>query len=57
MTISSQMVRKYNGLALSESADSGFCKYCVLFARCGPTVVQLGVRRIDIHRNVYPIFQ
>ena len=36
-------LEKYNGLAYSESADGGYCKYCVLFARCGPTVVQLGV--------------
>ena len=23
--------------------DGGFCKYCALFARCGPTVTELGV--------------
>ena len=34
---------KYNGLVYSESADGGFCKYCVTFAKCGPKVKELGV--------------
>ena len=34
---------KYNGLVYSESTDGGFCKFCVLFARCTPTVKELGV--------------
>ena len=31
-----------NGLVYSESEDVGYCKYCVLFARDGPTM-ELGV--------------
>ena len=27
----------------SESEDGGYCKYCVLFARCEPSVKELGV--------------
>ena len=34
---------KYNGLVYSESEDGGYCKFCVLFGRCGPTVKELGV--------------
>ena len=33
----------YNGLVYSESADGGFCKFCVLFAQCTPTMKELGV--------------
>lgn len=34
---------KYNGLVYSESANGGFCKYCVLFGKCDPRVKELGV--------------
>lgn len=27
---------KYNGLVYSESTDGEYCKYCALFAICGP---------------------
>ena len=27
----------------SESTDGDYCKYCALFAECGPTVTELGV--------------
>ena len=33
---------QYDGLVYSESEDGGYCKYCVLFARDGPTM-ELGV--------------
>ena len=36
-------LEKYNGLVYSESADGGYCKYCVLFAKCGPAITELGV--------------
>lgn len=36
-------LEKYNGLVYSESIDGGYCKYCALFAKCGPTVMELGV--------------
>ena len=36
-------LEKYNGLVYSESIDGGYCKYCALFAKCGPTVTELGV--------------
>ena len=39
----SKWLEKYNGLVYSESSDGGYCKYCVLFAKCGPTVAELGV--------------
>ncbi len=39
----SSWLSKYNGLVYSESADGGFCKYCVGFAKCGPKVKELGV--------------
>ena len=32
----SSWLSKYNGLVYSESADGGFCKYCVVFVKCGP---------------------
>ena len=38
----SSWLSNYNGLVYSESADGGFCKYCV-FAKGGPTVKELGV--------------
>ena len=34
---------QYNGLVYSESEDGGFCKFCVLFGKCGPTMKELGV--------------
>ena len=34
---------QYNGLVYSESEDEGYCKFCVLFGKCGPTVKELGV--------------
>ena len=34
---------KYNGLVYSESDDGGYCKFCVLFAHCQPSVSELGV--------------
>ncbi len=34
---------KYNGLVCSESDDGGYCKFCVLFAHCQPSVSGLGV--------------
>ena len=39
----SSWLSNYNGLVYSESADGGFCKYCVAFAKGGPTVKELGV--------------
>ena len=33
----------YNGLVYSESADGGFCKFCVLFAKCTSTMKELGI--------------
>ena len=33
----------YNGLVYSESTNGGYCKYCVLFARCSPKVPELAV--------------
>ena len=34
---------KYNGLVYSESDDGGYCKFCVLFVHCQPSVSELGV--------------
>ena len=34
---------RYNGLCYSVSENGGYCKFCVLFAKCGPSVTQLGV--------------
>ena len=31
------------GLVYSESENGGYCKYCVLFGKCEPTVKQMGV--------------
>ena len=36
-------LHKHNGLVYSESANGGFCKYCVLFGKCDPRVKELGV--------------
>ena len=55
---------KYNGLVYSETEDGGFCKFCMLFAKCGPTTNKLevlvskpltdfkhGVEKLDKHFN------
>ena len=34
---------KYNGLCYSVTDNGGYCKFCVLFAKCGPSVSRLGV--------------
>ena len=34
---------KYNGLVYSESDDGGYCKFCVVFAHCQPSVSELWV--------------
>ena len=34
---------QYNGLVYSESEDGGYCKFCVLFGKCGPTMKEFGV--------------
>lgn len=34
---------QFNGLVYSESQNGGYCKFCVLFGKCGPTVKNLGV--------------
>ena len=39
----SSWLDKYNGLVYSESEDGGYCKFCVLFARCEASVKELGV--------------
>ena len=39
----SSWLHKYGGLVYSESQDGGYCKYCILFARCEPLVQELGV--------------
>ena len=36
-------LEKYSGLVYSESADGGFCKYCVVFGPCEPPETQLTV--------------
>ena len=36
-------LEQYNGLVYSESEDGGYCKFCVLFGKCGPTAKELGV--------------
>ena len=33
----------YNNLVYSESANGGFCKFCVLFPKCTPTMKELGI--------------
>ena len=33
---------KYSGLVYSEFKEGGYCKYCVLLARCESTVNELG---------------
>lgn len=35
-------LEQYKGLVYSESKDGGYCKFCVLFGRCGPTMKQFG---------------
>ena len=39
----SSWLERYNGLVYSESEDGGYCKFCVLFARCEASVKELGV--------------
>ena len=39
----SKWLSTYNGLVYSESTNGGYCKYCVLFARCSPNMTQLEV--------------
>jgi len=34
---------QFNGLVYSESENGGFCKYCVLFGMCGPTMKEFGI--------------
>ncbi len=34
---------KYNGLCYSVTENGGYCKFCVLFAKCSPSVARLGV--------------
>ena len=36
-------LERYNGLVYSESEDGGYCKFCVLFARCEASVKELGI--------------
>ena len=33
----------YNGLVYSESDNGEYCKYCVLFGKCGPTMKEFGI--------------
>ena len=37
----SSWLDKYGGLVNSKSEDGGYCKHCVLFARCEPSVQEL----------------
>ena len=39
----SSWLDQYNGLVYSELEDGGYCKFCVLFGKCGPSVKELGV--------------
>ena len=39
----SSWLDKYSGLVYSESEYGGYCKFCVLFATCEPSVRELGV--------------
>ena len=39
----SSWLDKYGGLVYSDSEYGGYCKYCVLLARCEPSVKELGV--------------
>ena len=34
-------LERYNGLVYSESEDGGYCKFCVLFAKCEASVKEL----------------
>ena len=36
-------LERYNGLVYSESEDGGYCKFCVLFAKCDSKVKELGI--------------
>ena len=36
-------LERYNGLVYSESEDEGYCKFCVLFAKCDSKVKELGI--------------
>ena len=36
-------LEKYNGLVYSESEDGDYCKFCVLFAKCEPSMKELGI--------------
>ena len=36
-------LKRYNGLVYSESEDGGYCKFCVLFAKCDSKVKELGI--------------
>ena len=42
-TFNGSWLDKYNGLVYSDSDDGGYCKFCVLFAHCQPSVSELGV--------------
>ena len=35
-------LEQYKGLVYSESEDGGYCKFCVLFGKCGPTMKEFG---------------
>ena len=35
-------LKRYPGLVYSESQNGGYCKYCFLFAKCEPSVKDLG---------------
>ena len=35
-------LERYNGLVYSESEDGGYCKFCILFAKCDSKVKELG---------------
>ena len=39
----SSWLDRYSGLVYSELEDGGYCKFCVLFATCEPSVRELGV--------------
>ena len=39
----STWLSKFNGLVYSESENGGYCKYCVLFGKCGPTMNEFGI--------------
>ena len=37
------LLSQFDGLVYSESENGGYCKYCVLFGKCGPTMKNFGV--------------